>query len=281
VRDGPVTPAPGARGPGRCWSGGPSCPPAGSARRATGDPEPAPPGVLAAHLDEATAARLRRMRGQEDRDRGVLAHSLARRAAGRGRRRRAAGRRARTVTAPAAAAASTASRLGPRRRGRAASSTSPTPAAWSPSRSRRRPAGRRGRRGRAADGLGTRCAATSSATTSGRPRAWPRPGRERFAIWARKEAAVKASGHGLALGLSQVLTVRRRAVVGDASGRSRPRHGWDLDTARRHVGAVGCPRPGGPGRGSPAARRPSGGDSSHRIRAARQHCVNSDVRTVI
>jgi 4'-phosphopantetheinyl transferase len=86
----------------------------------------------------------------------------------------------------------------------------------------------------------------------------PDPERERFLTWARKEAAVKASGHGLALGLSGV----RTRSAADGWSAALPEGvgyvtGWDLDTTPEHAGAVGVllgPAPAG-GLRPPVVRR--------------------------
>ena len=203
-----------------------------------------PPGVLAGHLDEATRARLRRMLRREDRDRGVLAHSLARRlladAVGGAPRDvaldvRCAGCGSREHGKPhvrtgAGAGTARAPQFNLTHSGRVvAVALAPPdlpvgvdvearrPMDWAPLR-------------RNVFGDDEWAVADAAAD----------PERERFAIWARKEAAVKASGHGLALGLSKVRTRRGpagwSAALPDGVGNVM---GWDLDTADGHAGAVG------------------------------------------
>jgi 4'-phosphopantetheinyl transferase len=211
---------------------------------ALGDPgSGAAPGALARHLDEATRVRLRRMARAEDRDRGVLAHSLARRllAAAVGGRpedveldRHCAGCGSREHGKPflraGAGGAGPAPQFNLTHSGRVVAvvlGPADLPVGvdveaargldWAPLR-------------RNVFGDDEWAAADAAAD----------PERERFAIWARKEAAVKASGHGLALGLSQVRTVAgARRWTATLPGGVGIVTGWDLDTAARHVGAVG------------------------------------------
>jgi 4'-phosphopantetheinyl transferase len=223
-----------------------------------GDPDAgAPPGVLAAHLDEATRARLRRMARQEDRDRGVLAHSIARRllAAATGGRpqdvelvRHCAGCGSAEHGKPFLRAAPGGG-AGPAPQFNLTHSGRVVAVALGPA---DLPVGVDVEAARGLDWAPLRrnVFADDEWAAAG---AAADPERERFAIWARKEAAVKASGHGLALGLSQVRTVsaagRWSATLPGGVGLVT---GWDLDTARRHVGAVGVLAGAGPG----AALRP-------------------------
>ena len=203
-----------------------------------------PPGALAAHLDEATRARLRRMARREDRDRGVLAHSLVRRllASAAGGRpedvelaRHCAGCGSREHGKPflrsvRQGAAGPAPQFNLTHSGRVVAvvlGPADLPVGvdveavrgldWEPLRR---------------NVFGDDEWAAADTTTD--------PERERFAIWARKEAAVKASGHGLPLGLSQVRTAsgagRWSATLPGGVGNVT---GWDLDTSTGHVGAVG------------------------------------------
>jgi 4'-phosphopantetheinyl transferase len=216
---------------------------------ALGDPGTGePPGALARHLDEATRARLRRMVRPEDRDRGVLAHSLARRllaaaAGGRpedvelGRHCAGCGSREhgkpflRTRHGGTGAAGPqfnlthsgrvVAVVLGPADLPVGIDVEAARELDWAPLR-------------RNVFGDDEWAAADAA----------PDPERERFAIWARKEAAVKASGHGLALGLSQVRTVAAPEIGALGWAATLPGGvgivtGWDLDTSEQHVGAVG------------------------------------------
>jgi 4'-phosphopantetheinyl transferase len=227
------------------WS---EVPPGGlGAAGALGDPAAGePPGDLARHLDEATRARLRRMVRQEDRDRGVLAHSLARRllAAAVGGRPEdveldrhcagcGSGEHGKPFLRAAPGAGGPAPQFNLTHSGRVVAvvlGPADLPVGvdveaargldWAPLR-------------RNVFGDDEWAAADAAAD----------PERERFAIWARKEAAVKASGHGLALGLSQVRTVSTPKPPGGWTatlpGGVGIVTGWDLDTSERHAGAVG------------------------------------------
>lgn len=241
----------GPPGPGELhvwWS---EVPPGGlGAAGALGDPTAGePPGDLARHLDEATRARLRRMVRQEDRDRGVLAHSLARRllAAAVGGRPQdveldrhcagcGSGEHGKPFLRAVPGGAGPAPQFNLTHSGRVVAvvlGPADLPVGvdveaartldWAPLR-------------RNVFGDDEWAAADAAAD----------PERERFAIWARKEAAVKASGHGLALGLSQVRTVSGAggwtATLPDGVGIVT---GWDLDTSQRHAGAVGVLLPPG------------------------------------
>ena len=210
-----------------------------------GDPEAGrPPGALAADLDDATRTRLRRMARPEDRDRGVLAHSLARRLLAA-----AVGGRPRDVELGRHCAGCGSGEHGkPFLRTLPQGATGPAPQ-FNLTHSGRVVAVVLG----PADlPVGVDVEAVRELDWAPLRRnvfaddEWAAAGlaadadRERFAVWARKEAAVKASGHGLALGLSRVGTVsgagRWSATLPGGVGHVT---GWDLDTARRHVGAVG------------------------------------------
>ena len=211
----------------------------------------APPGVLAGHLDEATRARLRRMSRREDRDRGVLAHSLARRLLAA-----AVGGRPEDVELDRHCAG-----CGSREHGKPFLRAAPGPSAGPAPQFNLTHSGRV-----VAVVVGPADVAVGVDVEALRDLDWgplrrnvfgddewaaadaaADPDRERFATWARKEAAVKASGHGLALGLSRVRTASGPGRwwsaalpggVGDVTG-------WDLDTAEGHVGAVAVVDPGG------------------------------------
>jgi 4'-phosphopantetheinyl transferase len=199
-----------------------------------------PPGRLAAHLDEGTRERLRRMRRAEDRDRGVLAHSLARRvlAAAVG------------GEPPDVELQVTCRTCGSREHGKPRLAPGvPDAPEFNLTHSGRvvavalAPAGAQigvdveACRSMDWDPLRRNVFGDDEWAASG---AAADPERERFAVWARKEAAVKASGHGLALGLSKVRTSAApggwSAELPEGAGRVA---GWDLDTTPEHVGAVG------------------------------------------
>jgi 4'-phosphopantetheinyl transferase len=202
--------------------------------------DPGSAGALARHLDEPTRARLRRMVRQEDRDRGVLAHSLARRVLAA-----ALGGDPQDVPLDVACAG-----CGSREHGKPhVRAGVPGAPEFNLTHSGRvvavvlapagMPVGVDVEARRAMDWAPLRrnvfgdeeWHATGAATD---------PERERFATWARKEAAVKASGHGLSLGLSGVRTQKRPkgwfATLPEGVGKVT---GWDLDTTPAHVGAVG------------------------------------------
>jgi 4'-phosphopantetheinyl transferase len=226
-----------------------------------GGPAGAPPGALAAHLDEGTRARLRRMRRAEDRDRGVLAHSLARRVLAA-----AVGGEPPDLTLEVScrtcgsedhgkprlpAAVADAPEFNLTHSGRVVAvvlAPAGVPVGvdveacrqldWEPL-----------RRNVFGEDEWTASAAAAD------------PGRERFAVWARKEAAVKASGHGLALGLSKV----RTGPAGDGWTAELPEGagtvaGWDLETTPEHAGAVAVLLPVAFPIGPPIVRRVEAAD---------------------
>jgi 4'-phosphopantetheinyl transferase len=274
-----VTPGPPPRGEVHVWWS--ELPAAGlGAAGELGDPDAGtPPGALAADVDEATLARLRRMRRQEDRDRGVLAHGLARRLLAA-----AVGGEPRDVALDVHCAGCGSDEHG-KPHVRAGVPGAPqfnlthsgrvVAVALAPA---DLPVGVDVEARRAMDWgplrrnvFGDDEWAAADAVAD--------PERERFAIWARKEAAVKASGHGLSLGLSKVRTrplppttpdgpAAWTATLPDGVGNVM---GWDLDTTDGHVGAVGILLGTGAGDGVavPVIRRaeavPAGFDQSLHI----------------
>jgi 4'-phosphopantetheinyl transferase len=206
-----------------------------------GDPgDPATAGALARHLDERTRARLRRMLRREDRDRGVLAHSLARRALAA-----VVGGEPQDVPLDVACAG-----CGSREHGKPhVRDGVPDAPEFNLTHS-----GRVVAVALAPPGLPVGVDVEARRTMDWAPlrrnvfgdaewhatEAAPDPDGERFTTWARKEAAVKASGHGLSLGLSGVTTHKGPkgwfAALPEGVGNVT---GWDLDTTAGHVGAVG------------------------------------------
>jgi 4'-phosphopantetheinyl transferase len=202
------------------------------------DPDGADVGALARHLDEPTRARLRRMLRLEDRDRGVLAHSLARRALAA-----AVGGDPRDVRLAVSCASCGSHEHGkPYVRGVSGApefnlthSGRVVAVALAPA---GLPVGVDVEARRSMDWAPLRRNVFGDDEWAAGDAAAD-PERERFATWARKEAAVKASGHGLSLGLSKVRTrpgpggwaASLPCGVGNVTG-------WDLDTTPAHCGAV-------------------------------------------